>query len=366
MVKLVVRICMFFIIFGFILSFLDKCTDSVFDRFLDDFLNPTESVKGKDYITNDDIANASPVEYNIYVGIKMSQYNQLYISNNTTNISINQEISPINVLIENCNQSITEQESYVNKSKIDQTILMQWVNENKSSANTLKEKYDILKNRFDNLESEIQKLESDVESLKSAMSSNEKNYYQKYYKNVTNIIDRENYNILQKELNENVDKLLNKIEDLKDEIANNKSLLKDLNESINICIHEINKINEKLDKLIEQSGTVQATEDVNYYYIIDTKDNLKSKGIVSSSLFSSDLTVASNPDKDHFAILTDKNKTITLGRERDSFELLSDMPAKSYEFRTINNKKVLIITDVKSFWSNTKYLIILKSNKQTN
>ncbi len=128
------------------------------------------------------------------------------------------------------------------------------------------------------------------------------------------------------------------------------------------CTKKIDSLNKKLDSLIEQSGKTQEIEDVNYYYIIETKDNLKSKGIVSSSVFSSDLTVASNPDKNHFAILTDKNKTITLERERESFELLTDMTANSNEFRTINNKKILIITDIKSFWSKTKYLVIIKIN----
>ena len=355
MVKLVVRICMFFIIFAFILSFLGRCTGSSFDRFLDDFLNPTESVKDKNYITDDDIANASPIEYNTYVGIKMSQYNQLYISYNTTNINIKQEITPVNVLIESCNQSITEQNSYVNKTQIDQTILMQWVNENKSKINTLKEKYDILKNKIDNLESEIKKLRSDVKSLKSAMRRNEENFY----KNVTNTTELENYKTLQKELNENINKLLEKIENLKREVAANNRLLEELKQSIDCCTRELKKINEKLDKLIEQNDV----EDKTYYFIIGTEDDLKSKGLITSGGLFGGLKVTPSPNKELFALLTEKDKTIHLGKEDAEYDVLSDIPADSYEYRTVNKVKVLIIKDAKTFWSRTEFLIIQQSEE---
>lgn len=358
MVKLVVRICMFFIIFAFILSFLGRCTDSVLDRFLDDFLNPIESVKGKDYITDDDIANASPIEYSTYVGIKMSQYNQLYISYNTTNINIKPEITHVNVLIESCNQSITEQNSYVNKTKIDQIILIQWVNENKSKINTLKEKYDILKNKIDNLKSEIKKLRSDVKSLESAMRRNEnKMIYGP--DGATNTTELENYKTLQKELNENINKLLEKIENLEREVAANNRLLKKLKQSIDRCTRELKKINEKLDKLIEQNDV----EDETYYFIIGTEDDLKSKGLITSGGLFGGLKVTPSPNKELFALLTDKDKTIPLGKEDAEYDVLSDIPADSYEYRTVNKVKVLIIKDAKTFWSRTEFLIIKQSEE---
>ncbi len=50
-----------------------------------------------------------------------------------------------------------------------------------------------------------------------------------------------------------------------------------------------------------------------------------------------------------------------LGEEDMEFDVLSEMPADSYEYRVVNRVKVLIIKDVDRFWSQTAFLIIKRS-----
>lgn len=362
MVKLVVRIVAFFVIFGFILGSLKNCEGSSFEKFVDDIFSFSDNTKDKDDVSYDDIKDADPTQLNIYVNIMLSNFNQQYVTCNTTNIDISQTITSIDTQIDNYNQSITNQTNYINRSNINQNTLINWATDNREFISNLERQYQSLKEKFYILPSEIERLRKEIESLEKSIKYNRK-HFEKYIKKYNqDVVEKETvrYDALQKELNERIKELSSKVDALSKELNSNKKNLETLKKPIDKFIKKINALNGKIDQLIEQSGKDQVTEDVNYYYIIDTKDRLESKGIVSSSVFSSDLTVVSNPDKEHFAILTDKNKTITLGRERDSFQLLSDMPANSYEFRIINNKKVLIITDIKSFWSKTKYLIIIK------
>lgn len=368
MVKLVVRIVAFFLIFGIILCLLDNCKGSSFEKFVDDIFSFSDNTKDKEDVSCNDIENADPAQLNIYVNIMLSNINQQYVTYNTTNIDISQTIASINTQIDNYYQSITNQTNYINRTNINQNTLINWATDNREFIAKLEKQYQSLRENNDNLLSEIKKLQQEIRSLKESIRRNKehfKRYVEKYNRDV---IEKENikYAALITELNERIEELSSKIEFLSKELNSNTRNLNELNKTIEECINKIKELNKKIDTLIEKSGNAQETEDVNYYYIIDTEDNLKSKGIVSSNGLLGELSVASNPDKDYFAILTDKNKTIRLGREKDRFELLSDMPSNSYEFRIINNSNILIITDINNFWSKTKYLIIMKSTTKQN
>ncbi len=144
MVKLVVRIVAFFVIFAFILSWLKSCEGSPLDRWLSKLLDPTEdSGRLSDNITDEDIRNADPTEFNIYVNIEISKLNQKYISCNSTNINISQEINPIYIQIDQCNQTINNQTNYINDSNINQVSLIEWAENNRTSISLLNDKYNI-------------------------------------------------------------------------------------------------------------------------------------------------------------------------------------------------------------------------------
>lgn len=364
MVKLIVKICAFFIIFGMILCWMKSCEGDYIDKFLDDYFSSKED-KDEDEITYDDIKNADPDQFNHYSNVMISKINQQYISYNSTNISISQDISSTNTLIEQCNQSITSQTAYINKTNINQPILINWVSDNRNNISQLEKLPDELSTKIDKLRGDIHSLTHEIRSLEDAVNENQHHFEKYIIKYNKNVIDEETvkYNAIQEDLKERIANLSNKISSLKAELKSNREV-RNLNRSVKRCIRRLEEINEKLDKLIEQSGasnTVASEEDdKTYYFIIDTKAKLKDKGIITSGGLFDGVHVVNNPNKDEFGILTDKNKTISLGDEEDSFELLSNHPEGSFEYRTINTIKVIIIKDVKAFWSKTQYLVILK------
>ncbi len=372
MVKLVVKICAFVIILGVVTSLLDHCTGSPVDRFLSDLFDSSEEVK-ENYITDGDIANADPTEFKTYVNIQLFKYGQQYTSYNSTNVNILQEISPVNVLIQNAEQIIETQANYINKTTINQTVLLEWADENRTNKDRLEKQYNDLIKRLEILDLNIKELKTNIRSLQDAICNNSCHFseyieeYKEYNKNempeesLTKVISdiSEDYNTLCKELNAQIGKLSEKVNDLSTELMNTQKSLRELNKSVEKCSVKIDSLNEKIDNLIEQSGRKE--EDKTYYFIIDTEDELKSKGLVTSGGLFGGLKVTDNPDKDEFALLSEKDKTIMLGGEDMEFDVLSEMPADSYEYRVVNKVKVLIITDVDRFWSQTAFLIIKKS-----
>lgn len=363
MVKLVVKICAFFIIFGMILGWMKSCEGDYIEKFLDDhFFSSSEKDKDDEEITCKDIENADPDQFYRYVNVKIAQLNQQYISYNSTNTSISQEISSIKNLIEQCNQSISSQTAYISKTNINQPILINWVSENKDNISQLEVAED-LQAKIEMADSKISRLETEIEDLLRAVNKNKthfKSYIRKYNKNVIKN-ETVKYETIVNNFNESIVQLQQKIWALSNELKSYENDLSDLiRRSVKLCIRRLKEINEKLDKAIEQSGRPNE-EDKTYYFIIDTEDELKSKGLVLSGGLFGGLKVTDSPDKEEFALLSEKDKTIMLGEEDMEFDVLSEMPADSYEYRVVNKVKVLIIKDVDRFWSRTAFLIIKKS-----
>lgn len=357
MVKLVTRICAFMIGLAFLISWLHSCEGNPFDRFLDDLFDPTESVKDKNYISDDDIKNADPNQLNIYVNIRLSEINQQYVVCNSTNISLTEEIKPIYVQLNQCNSSITTQNNYISKSNINQNTLINWATDNRSYITTLERSQQSLVDKINDLTIKIKELDKQIKSLKNAIKSNNCKCDTEE--------EREKYNALKLELNDRLEKLTNQIKKLSAELRSNNSEIERIKDKIDDCIKELEKLNKKIDKLIETSETSSVSQqDTNYYYIVGTEDDLKLKGVIYSDDLSGALKIQPNLDNKYFAILTDKNRTVTLGKETDEFKILSDIPG-SYDVKYINGKKVLVINDVKTFWSKTKYLIIVKSSTKS-
>lgn len=379
MVKFVVKVVGFMVVLAFLIGSLENC-EGPLARCSSDLLDPTEGFgcTGKNggndkegYITDDDISNADPMAFYAYVNIRLSQINQNYVSYNSTNIRLSQEINPVFVKVDNYNQTITQQTNYISNSNINQQTLLQWTDDNRNSINLLNNDYTNLVNKTDELKKAIEALRSNVKDLKQAMEANKK-HFTKYLQALRNekvdksIIETktDEYKTFQKELNERLEKLTERIQALTKELNANTENLKQLKKAVGKCIDKLIELNKKLDKLIQQGGETLPPMDTDYFYIIDTEEGLIDKGIINSD-GADDLNVRSNPDKIYFAILTDKDKSLTLGREKDKFEVLSDMPADSYEFRVINQKDVLVIKDIKRFWSKTKYLVIVKKKTLT-
>lgn len=349
MEKLFYKILSFVIVIVLVIAVFDECVGYVKGTahdILENLLSPLKSCSADDDAT-EDLDKADPVTFK-YLVIAQMKKQEIEINNiSISNTNIKQEISPVNVLVNNSNQTITHQNKYINQTNINQTTLIQWVEQNNSNISQLETQYNYLVSRIDNLKSEIDGLKKQINSLKEAI-------IRKHYdKDNSMIMDKDNFEKMKSELQKDIQKLLDKFGALNGELKNNQSLILELKQTIDKCIHNIEEINKKMDELISKKAKT-------YYFIIDTEEELVSKNIISKGNLFNGLKVSANPNKDYFILLTENSKSIPLGSQDDKFEIMSDMPANSYEIRIVNKIKVLVIKDVKSFWSKTVFLIVLK------
>lgn len=362
MEKIVYKIVGFMVVLGIIISVLEDCKGSIVDRMLDVFLNPLTSCDRQKYI--DELDKEKPKNAAEFIGVCITQ---IGICNNditnisSTNINIQEEFKSVNKLVNNYNQIISNHNNIIKNTTINQNNLTNWVDEHNTYVNILNNKYDDVRAKIDALTKEQKELKDKIESLKDYVSKYDKILSEDYYKEKTKI---ENY----------ISELNIKLSSLTTEINTSKKMLKELKESIDKCTHEIEKINKKLDEL--SSGDVPVVDSVDgtgkgsdgdeienktFYIIIGSEDELKEKGIVISGGLFGGLKVTSNPNKDLFAFLSGKDKSILLGSEKSDFDVISDIPADSYDIRIINKTKILVIKDINSFWSKTEYLVITES-----
>ena len=370
MEKIVYKIVGFMVVLGIIISVLEDCKGSIADRMLDVFLNPLTSCDRQKYI--DELDKEKPKNAAEFIGVCITQ---IGICNNditnisSTNINIQEEFNSVNKLVNNYNQTISNHNNTIKNTKNNQINLTNWIDEHNTYVNILNNKYDDVRAKIDALTKEQKELKDKIESLKDYVSKYDKILSGDYYKEKTKI---ENY----------ISELNIKLNSLTTEINTSKKMLKELKESIDKCTHEIEKINKKLGELPPGGGTGDDTgddtgdgtgngtengtggnekENKTFYIIIGSEKELKEKGIVTSGGLFGGLKVTSNPNKDLFAFLSGKDKSILLGSEKSDFDVISDMPADSYDIRIINKTKILVIMDIDSFWSKTEYLVITKS-----
>lgn len=353
MVKLVVRICAFFVIFSIILSLLDECEGNNIDKFLTSIFHPSGN-KDANSIKDDDILDADPGKLNILVNTQVVNYKVQIENAIKTNLNLIQEIEPVNIEINNYIQSVKYQEVFIQKKGIGQTVLLNWVKENNMALSYLGKKYDELHKKIDQLVKDNERMESQIKSLKRAIENNE---------NLRNA----DYEVLKAELMAQIEALKLKQNELTAVIENSTSALKKLNNAIDDCIQQISRINKKLDKLIVQSNRSDsqshAKAEKTYYYIVDTEEELMRKSIVSIGGLYGGMKVNVDLDKSTFKELLETEKSIPLGSDDDGFEVLSAMPPDSYEYRSVNRVRVLVINDLERFWANTSFLVIRKSEK---
>lgn len=348
MVKLVSKIVGFFLLFGIILSMLDNCSGNIFDSFLDNL----KDNKSEDEISAEDIKETDPIHLSQYVNVALAQYNQQYIDYNSTNISIEQDITVVNNYIQECIQSVSQQNKYINETNINQSILLDWIEKNTTNITYLESRYDEINNRIDAISKKIKKLKSDITKLEIAVNGNKWGRGKKQ----THPNDYKYWISVKQELEK-------KIKILHDTIGQLRIIKNTIdNHALNDCLRQLKDINKKLDTLIAQGNNrdTEQEENISYYFVIGTEKELKDNNIVSSDGLFARLKVNPSPDKQYFGILTDKNKTIVLGSEDEEFDVVSDHPADSYEVKTVNRAKILVINDIDRFLGNSIYLVIIR------
>jgi chromosome segregation ATPase len=168
-----------------------------------------------------------------------------------------------------------------------------------------------------------------------------------------------NSNMKVDELNKMVERLNRDLASKAAEIEDLRNKLAKLNASFEMANLKIDTLSRTVrdqgSKISNQTQTIAEQEEAlnTAYYVIGTNKELKKSGIIKSGEILSDF------NKELFTKI-DIRKTTEISILSKKAKILSSHPSSSYKFT--GDKKViqaLQILDYKSFWSNSKYLVIV-------
>jgi chromosome segregation ATPase len=150
-----------------------------------------------------------------------------------------------------------------------------------------------------------------------------------------------------------------------EEISTLKQKLEEMN-------FNMEKLNEKIDQMASNLDSManvqqQQSQVINQqdkalhtvYYVVGTKDELKSHNIVSKSGILSKLSVDGNFDKSYFTEIDNRNLS-EIPVHSKKIQILTTHPSGSYtEVETDGEVAKIKITDKEKFWSLSKFCVIL-------
>ncbi len=172
-------------------------------------------------------------------------------------------------------------------------------------------------------------------------------------------------NNLQKQINENaiqVTSLNDLIDTLKAQIQEREQRIVDFISGTELLVARYDVVQKQVEEK-RQIHERQKTELNAAYYIIDTKKNLKQKGIVEDKggFLGINKVTKLKPDfsKDGFiAIDIDKMKMIEISHQRKKVKIISPHPGESYKLIEGTDKNSFLeVTDAEEFWK-VRYLVI--------
>lgn len=230
------------------------------------------------------------------------------------------------------------------------------INEIQGTLDSIKDKEDLINlttDRGGELKPTAKdQIKSDIEMIYSMMLKNKETIasLSKKLKSSTLKVD---------ELNKMVDRLNRELADKAQQIEDLRSRLAKLNASFemaNLKIDTLSRtVKEQGSQINSQSQTIaqQDAELNSAYYVIGNNKELKKTGIIKSG------EVLADFNKDLFTKV-DIRKVTEIPILKKKARILSSHPTASYKF-TGDKKTIqaLQILDYKSFWSNSKYLVIV-------
>jgi predicted nucleic acid-binding Zn-ribbon protein len=162
------------------------------------------------------------------------------------------------------------------------------------------------------------------------------------------------------------------IANLKAEVAQKEARINDLSaqlaekeKELGLKNEEITGLNKNVASLQQESASQKATisaQDQNIHlghYILGSKKDLKAKNVITRNGIFSPLSVSTQALKAAFTSVDIREvKSIPLNSKKA--KIVSLHPANSYTITTDANKNLtLTITDVASFWKQTRYLVVI-------
>lgn len=199
---------------------------------------------------------------------------------------------------------------------------------------------------------------SDIQTIYSLMQKNRQTIETLQRKMKNSGMQLEELQKLVDRLNNDLVRKSAEIEELREKLAQMNIVIDEANLKINDLTQTVET---QTSKISTQSEIIEKqTNEMNTaYYIIGTSKELKEKGIIKGGL-GSKKEVLDDFNKSDFTTI-DIRKTTEIPILSKKAEVISTHPTNSYQYVAADKKMVqsIKITDPKSFWSVTRYLVIL-------
>lgn len=118
----------------------------------------------------------------------------------------------------------------------------------------------------------------------------------------------------------------------------------------------VQSVSDELDDAVKE--TIDLSNELNTCYVcVGSNKELKAHKILESGFLRKTKILAGDFDLDFFS-KKDKRTLTTLPLHSDKAEVLTKQPKDSYVIETVNDKKVLKITNPDKFWNLTNYLVV--------
>lgn len=230
------------------------------------------------------------------------------------------------------------------------------INEIQGTLDTIKMKENIINLTTDRGEelklSAKDQIKNDIQTIYSLMEKNKQTiaFLSKKLKNANMKVDE--LNKMVERLNRDIASKAAEIEDLRTKLAKLNTSF----EMANLKIDTLSRtVRDQDTRISSQSQTIAEQDEAlnTAYYVIGTNKELKNNGVIKSG------EVLADFNKELFTRI-DIRKTTEIPILSKKAKILSSHPSSAYKFS--GDKKViqaLQILDYKSFWSNSRYLVIV-------
>lgn len=147
------------------------------------------------------------------------------------------------------------------------------------------------------------------------------------------------------------------------EIERLRTMLSEANERIGSLSYTVDSLSSTVISVSNELGEVQAASSIledelnACYYIVATKDELKSRNIIETSFLRKTKILKGDFDKNSF-IAADKRTLGIVPLQHDKVNILTNHPSVSYRIVDSNSGKVLEITDPEVFWMTSNILVV--------
>lgn len=172
-----------------------------------------------------------------------------------------------------------------------------------------------------------------------------------------------NSNLNTVNLRNTIASLRQQLDDQAAEITSLRANLDDAREQISALDAQVDSLNVAMTDVSAQRDSTNIantalTDELNTcYYAIGTKDELKANHIIETGFLRRTKLMQGDFDRNFFT-QADKRTLPSIDLNSNKAQVLTNMPADSYQIVDANGHKVLQITNPAKFWSLSNYLVI--------